>query len=117
MAPDQKGSSFEQWLILQIIYLNRALRKGWHFSSYRTDAGAEVDLVIEREQDILGIEIKSGRNVSRADSRGLLSLEQVIGRYKTFSKWIVYAGDRRQSLENSVQALPYSDALEELVDS
>lgn len=117
MAPDQKGSSFEQWFILQIIYLNRALRKGWHFSSYRTDAGAEVDLVIEREQDILGIEIKSGRNVSRADSRGLLSLEQVIGRYKTFSKWIVYAGDRRQSLENSVQALPYSDALEELVDS
>ncbi len=117
IASDQKGSAFEQWLILQIIYLNRALRKGWHFSSYRTEAGAEVDLVVERDDDILGVEIKSGRSVSRADIRGLLSLQQTIGRYKPLTKWIVYAGDRRQSLDNGVLVLPYIDALEEFAES
>jgi len=104
-------------LILQIIYLNRALRKGWHLSSYRTEAGAEVDLVIEREDDILGIEVKSGRTISRGDTRGLLSLEQIIGRYKPLRKWIVYGGDRRQLLENDLHIFPYVDALEELGES
>ncbi len=117
LTPDQKGPAFEQWLILQIIYLNRALRKGWDFSCYRTNAGAEVDLVVEREKDILGLEIKSGRNVSRADGRGLISLEQIIGRYKPLRKWIAYAGDRRQLFDNGVQALPYREALEELAES
>jgi predicted AAA+ superfamily ATPase len=114
VAADQKAAAFEQWLILPIIYLNRALRKGWRLSSYRTEGGAEADLVIEREDDILGVEIKSGRNVSRADSRGLLSLAETIGRYKPLEKWILYAGDRRQLLENGVQVLPYREALGEI---
>lgn len=61
VSPDQTGSLFEQWFVLQALYLNRARRRGWAISSYRTEAGAEVDLVIEREDDIVGIEIKAGR--------------------------------------------------------
>ena len=79
-------------------------------------AGAEVDLVVEREDDILGVEIKSGRSVSRADSRGLYSLAETIGRYKPLTKWIVYTGDRRQLLEKGVHVLPYLDALKELAE-
>jgi predicted AAA+ superfamily ATPase len=114
IAPDQKGAAFEQWLILQIIYLNRLLRKGWRLTGYRTEGGAEVDLVIERDDDIVGIEIKAGRNVSRADTRGLFSLEETVGRYKPLKKWVIYVGDRRQLFENGVHVLPYLDALEEL---
>jgi predicted AAA+ superfamily ATPase len=116
MAPDQRGSAFEQWLILQIIYLNRALRKGWRFSSYRTEGGAEVDLVIERETDILGVEIKSGRSVTKADTRGLFSLAETVGRYKPVTKWILYTGDRRQRMDNGALVLPYLEALEELAE-
>lgn len=114
LAPDQKGPAFEHWLILQIIYMNRALRKDWNFSSYRTDGGAEVDLVIEREDDIIGVEVKSGRNASMADSRGLLSLAETVGRYKPVKMWIVYTGDRKQLFDNKVQAVPYLEALKEL---
>jgi predicted AAA+ superfamily ATPase len=114
MASDQRGSAFEQWLILQMIYINRALRRGWRISSYRTEGGAEVDLVIEREDDILGIEIKSARNVSRADTRGLISLSETVGRYKPLKKWIVYTGDRRQLFDNGIYAIPYPEALEDL---
>jgi predicted AAA+ superfamily ATPase len=111
---DQKGSAFEQWMVLQIIYLNRVLRRGWRLSSYRTEAGAEVDLVIERETDILGIEIKSTRNVTRADTRGLLSLAETVGGYKPVKRWVIYGGEQRQLLENGVQVLPCIEALEEL---
>lgn len=114
VAPDQRGAIFEQWLILQMIYLNRALRKGWRMSSYRTEAGAEVDLVIERDDDILGIEIKAGRGAARADTRGLTSLAETVDRYKPVKKWLVYGGDRRQLLDNGVLVLPYLEALQEL---
>ena len=73
-----------------------------------------MDLVIEREDDLLGIEIKSGRNVSRPDTRGLASLAETVGRYKELKKWVIYTGDRRQLLENGVCVLPYLEALEEL---
>jgi uncharacterized protein len=114
MGPDQRGGVFEQWLILQVIYLNRALRKGWRISSYRTEGGAEVDLVLEREDDILGIEIKSGRTISRADTRGLFSLVDTVGRYKPVRLWLLYGGERRQLLDNGVHVIPYLEALEEL---
>ena len=75
-----------------------------------------MDLVIERERDILGVEIKSGRNVTRADSRGLISLAETVGRYKPVTKWIVCMGDRRQLLDNGTHVLPYLKALEELAE-
>lgn len=111
---EQKGSTFEQWLMLQIIYINRVLRKDWRLSCYRTEGGAEVDLVIERADDILGIEIKSGRNVSPIDCRGLFSLAETVGRYKPVNKWIIYTGSRRQLMENGVHVLPYTEAIEDL---
>jgi len=97
-----------------MIYLNRMLRKGRRLSSYRTEGGAEVDLVIEREDDILGIEIKSGRGVARAETRGLFSLMETVGSYKPVRKWVIYGGDRRQLLDNGVHVLPYLEALREL---
>jgi uncharacterized protein len=114
LALNQKGPAFEQWLILQLIYLNRGLRKDWRLSSYRTESGAEVDLVIERDDDILAIEIKSGRNVNRSDTRGLVSLAEVVGKYKPLKKWLLYTGEQEQLLENGVRVLPYIKGLEEL---
>src|SRR2546428_9254074 len=53
--------------------LNHALRRGWKLSTYRTEAAAEVDLVIERARAVVAIEIKAGKQVTPADTRGLLS--------------------------------------------
>jgi predicted AAA+ superfamily ATPase len=114
LALNQKGPAFEQWLILQLIYLNRVLRKNWRMSSYRTESGAEVDLVIEREDDILAIEIKAGRNVSRSDTRGLFSLAEVVRKYKPLKKWLLCTCEQEQLLENGVRVLPYIKGLEEL---
>jgi len=116
VSRDQLGSLFEQWLALQFIYMNRALRKGWTISSYRTEGGAEVDLVIEREDSILGIEIKASRNVGRVDARGLRSLAETVGRYKPFLGRIAYLGESRQRLEDDVEVFPYLDLLRDLAE-
>ena len=114
LTADQFGAAFEQWLVLQTIYLNRALRKNWRISSYRTEAGAEVDLVIERADDIVGLEIKASRNVGRSDARGLFSLAEVIGRYKPLKKRIAYLGEAPQVLDGAVEVLPYREFLTQL---
>lgn len=114
ITADQIGTVFEQWVVLQIIYLNRALRKRWRLSSYRTQGGAEVDLVIERADDIVGIEVKAGRNVSKPDTRGLMSLAETVGSYKPVEKWLVYNGNRPQVFDNGVRALPVLEALDRL---
>jgi uncharacterized protein len=114
VSPDQIGGVFEQWYILQALYLNRALKKEWALSSYRTEAGAEVDLVIERDDDIIGIEVKASRRVSPADTRGLLSLADTIGRYKPFHRRVAYLGETAQVLDNGVRVCPYLDLLDEI---
>lgn len=117
LSPDQLGSVFEQWVILQVIYLNHALRKGWRLSTYRTEAGAEVDLVVERESDLVGIEIKAGRHVAAADTRGLASLAEIAGRRKPLQKWLIYRGDRTQRFDSGVHVWPVLDGLHALASS
>jgi len=108
----QIGPVFEQWVMLQVIYLNRALRKGWKLSTYRTEAGAEVDLVIDRGDDFLGIEIKASRTVANQDARGLSSLKEVCG--KPLEKWLLFRGDRAQHLANDTRAIPVLQGLAKL---
>src|SRR2546422_11559030 len=61
LGPDRVGGVFEQWVMLQVIYLNHALRRGWKLSTYRTEAGAGGGLGVERARDGVAIEIKGAR--------------------------------------------------------
>jgi predicted AAA+ superfamily ATPase len=116
ISGDQIGTLFEQWFCLQAIYLNHALKKGWKISSYRTEGGAEVDLVVERPEDIVGIEVKASRNIRRSDLRGLSSLAEVVGRSKPLRKRLAYLGDSRQLLDDGFEVVPYLELLRNLRD-
>lgn len=116
LGVDQAGTVFEQWAILQVVQLGRALKKSWKISSYRSEAGAEVDLVVEGSFGTVGIEVKHSRNVSLRDTRGLTSLAEVVRGAKTFKKWIFYRGDRRQRFDNGVEAIPVLDGLRTLAE-
>lgn len=115
LPANQVGEVFEQWVILQVAYLNHALRKGWRLSAYRTEAGAEVDLVVEAGRETIAIEIKAGRQVQAGDARGLLSLAEVAGR-RPLAKWILFRGERAQRLPSGVDVLPVLDGLRRLAE-
>lgn len=111
---DQRGGLFEQWFILQVYALGQLARRGWRFSSYRTEAGAEVDLVVETDDHLYGIEIKSGRTVGAQDTRGLESLAEMVGRDKPLTKLLAYTGTRRQRFPSGAEAWPWLEVLEML---
>jgi len=111
LTADQVGGVFEQWVVLQLVYLNDARRTGWRFSSYRSEGGAEVDVVIDTGDELIAIEVKAGRNLSRSDTRGLVSLAEMVPPSKPLRRWIVYRGERRQRFDNGVEAWPVFEAL------
>ena len=111
LTPMEMGHLFEQWILLQCLAFIRAHKKSWRVQSYRTDAGAEVDIVIDRERDILAVECKYGRNASESDMRGLRSFEAIAR--KPVKKFLVYRGSSAQKFSGGELALPFERFLKE----
>lgn len=112
VSADERGGLFEQWFILQIHALRQLSRQGWRLSSYRTEGGAEVDLVVETDDRIYGIEIKSGSKVTVPDTRGLESLGEMIPDSKPYTRLVAFAGSTRQRFPNGAEAWPWPEILE-----
>lgn len=95
------GASWEGWVIEQALAaVDR--RTGAYF--YRTAAGAEIDLVLERPGGRrVAFEIKLGSAPS--PSRGFWS---GLGDLKPNAAFVVYPGAERYSLGHGVEALPVS---------
>ena len=107
LSPAEKGSVFEQFVILQSIYYGRSNKKGWEYFSYRTEGGAEVDLIIDTGEKFLALECKSGRNVNEAELSGFKSFEEVA--HKPVLKYVIYQGESRQQFPNKVLAIPIKE--------
>lgn len=108
---NEKGRLFEQWIVLQCLYFIRAHRLPWRVYSYRTDAGAEVDAVVDTGHAQVAIECKLGHNVTAADLRGLGSFAAVAT--KPAKLYVVFGGDRQQKLNAQVTAVPFRAFLQE----
>jgi predicted AAA+ superfamily ATPase len=104
-----KGRLYEQWFVLQCLAFIRAHRLPWRAFGYRTDAGAEVDLVIDTGPRILAIECKLGRTVASSHLTGLRSFSEVAG--KPLSSYVAFQGDRAQSMGHGIEAVPYGEFL------
>lgn len=114
-SPAEKGKLFEQWLLLQCLYFNRSRGKGWKISSYRTDAGAEADIILDVGKKILAIECKLGRSATETQMSGLRSFEEVA--HKPVDKILVYQGETRQKFSGGELAVPYQSFLSDLLPS
>lgn len=114
-SPIEKGKLFEQWLLLQCIYHIHALKRPWSIYAYRTDAGAEVDFVIDTGERCLAIECKYGRNATESEMKGLRSFEIICP--KPVLKFFVYQGETSQEFSKGELVLPYGRFLEEVLPS
>lgn len=73
---------------------------------WRTSAGQEVDFVVERGSELLGIEVKSAARPSRADIRGLLDF---VGEYgaRVRGGLVLHAGTDTYWLAPNILATPW----------
>jgi predicted AAA+ superfamily ATPase len=82
----------------------------YRLTSYRTDAGAEVDFILELNGEIYAIEVKSG-HFSKNQLGGFASFEDFIGK-KVKKVIVTLQADSRQMGE--IEVLPWQKFLKKL---
>ena len=102
----RRGASFEGLVIEELTALasNRLVRPEFFF--WRTQAGAEVDLLIVHGRRILPIEIRLGAAIDQYAAAGLRQCMKDLGLKRG---WIVTTGTERRRLSAEIEVVPWHD--------
>ncbi len=101
-----RGAVFETMLVNSLLNMAEVLPtppQPWH---WRTLAGAEVDLVFERDGRLYPVEIKCAANLTRHDARGILAFKETYGE-KVQHGLILYAGHDPWKISEHATAVPW----------
>ena len=98
--------SLSIFIFNQLIETADALNASIRISSYRTEHGAEVDFILEKNKEITAIEVKASKNISNTDLRGLKNFQQYYG--KRVRLVVLYLGEHAKILDQ-VEILPWKD--------
>ncbi|HET6630535.1 MAG TPA: ATP-binding protein [Woeseiaceae bacterium] len=108
LSSPARGNSFEGFMIQQIIALEHLHRPGSGFYFFRTQVGAEIDLLIDRGQNRIGFEFKAGGAIGSGDWKHLQSGidDGVIDR-----GIVAYNGMRRFPVNDRISVVPAGEIL------
>ena len=98
------GSSWESMVIETLIRNFNALGTDCAYSYYRTNGGAEVDLILEGEFGLLPIEIKYGQHIQ---SKQLLGLRHFVREQHCRFGIVVCNIERVTQLDDQIMAIPF----------
>ena len=97
----ERGRLFEQWIVQEVRRLNDYYRKDLKMYFWRTNNGAEVDLLLTRGREILlAVECKSTPTITRQDFSGLRSFTE---EHRKVRALICAPVDRDRKVEDSIQ--------------
>jgi hypothetical protein len=109
----QRGRSWEGYLIEQIVSLEQLRRSGSQFFFYRTHAGAELDLVIDRGRERIGLEFKVSASTTRRDWG---TLRQSLAEGLINRAFLLYLGDRTFEPLEGITVMPAGEFLSRVDD-
>ena len=103
-----RGASWEGFLIEQIASLEVLLRPSSRFYFFRTHAGMEIDLVVERGAVRVGCEFKAGVSLGPEDWKWLKS---GIDLGVIHEGRLIYGGDHSFRIAEKIEAIPAQEIL------
>jgi predicted AAA+ superfamily ATPase len=103
---DPTGDLYETYVVGELFKWIKTVQWAGELTFYRTRSGLEVDLLLETQQGIIGMEIKSRESVTGADLRPLRDVATRLG-----SQWlggiVIYRGrEIRKIAEPLIWAVP-----------
>src|SRR5579862_3786379 len=104
----QRGASWEGFIIEQIVRREKLAYPASQFYFWRTATGQEVDLIVERGSERIGVEIKVGSHVAGS---GFKNLRTAMDDLKLTRAWLVNQADRRYSPLPGIQVIPAQQLL------
>lgn len=100
------GSLVETWVVTELLKQAQGLAARPRFWHWRTSAGAEVDLLIERDGRFLPLEVKLKSRPTRLDARGLAAFASTYPDLRIGPRVIVHGGPDIQRLDEDTLAVP-----------
>ncbi len=105
------GFAFEQFVINEIYRLQSYFRKDFRLSYLLTEAGVEIDLIIERPgAKRFAIEIKSSNVIAEQDIKNLITLGKDISNCELFC----FSQDPTPKLFNGIRCVHWQEGLKEI---
>lgn len=108
----KRGYSWEGFIIEQIISTIKIKDTGTSFYFYRTQAGAEIDLISDNGKERTAIEIKLASSLKKSD---WLNMDNAIKDGICQNGKIIYAGKHKFNLTSLIEAIPAEDFLIEKI--
>lgn len=109
LDPRTYGRRFEQWLILETWRQLQYTGSETRLFFWRTNTGAEVDLLVERHGELIGAyEFKSAPEVGGDDFSGLRAFR---GEHPEVPLSVVYRGPRPYCTDD-IQVIPWRQFVE-----
>ncbi|HJW74927.1 MAG TPA: ATP-binding protein [Thermoleophilia bacterium] len=106
----REGALFETWAVNELTAIDGASSARSRIMYLRRSHGPEVDVVLERGDSIVGIEIKGSATVSSRDLAGLRSLRDDLGgRFRL--GMVAYLGDTAEIVDGSLCVVPIASLL------
>lgn len=110
--PDQlalhpfRGGLFENMVVIDFLKsrYNRGKPNNLYF--WRDSLGTEIDLLVEKANSLLPIEIKSGQTITDDYFKSMSAWLRISGMEKG---WVIYAGDEKQVRSNGITVLPLNE--------
>lgn len=99
-----RGSLFEHFVILEM-FRRQNLKGDFKLYYWRTQSGLEVDLVIETNNKVIPIEIKSGKNIGLKDLSGLNTF---LDDNKLEKGYVVTMDQKPYKLSDRITVIPWN---------
>lgn len=100
------GQIFENAVIVELLKQSHLLPVKYHAYFWRTSNGAEIDLLLEKGNRIIPVEIKAGIQVAEHSIRGLQSFMDLKLKKKIPFGIVFYRGDRILRITEKILAVP-----------
>ena len=111
LSADRVGNLFEHLICSQILSSAAALDQTIELSAYRTEHGAEVDFILDKNRETIAIETKASRNIGIGDLRGFDSFAEYYG--KPHRAIVLYLGTERRKV-GGIEIFPWQEGLREI---
>ena len=110
---EERGHLLEGWVagLLRAYRDYRGLFDDWFYWASISSRRREVDFLLQREGEIVAIEVKGANRFQTADLAGLRAVAQLPGLRKRI---LVYQGERVLETPDGIQAMPVGCFLDEL---
>ncbi len=110
-SPDRQGLLFEHFIFNQIISSLKAQDQEYRISNYRTEHGAEVDIILETRGQVWAIEVKASRTLGKNNLTGLKSFSEYFK--KPHRVMVIYLGSQSKKI-SGVEVIPWQQAFKKL---